>query len=92
MANHNGENKFCCLCQALGKYSVPLLPWAGLILPMNFLQEKHNRFHYPFLLTPHSQRNLYALPRISGLNSFHSLWNFLTRSNFPGSQFCFPDR
>lgn len=90
VADHNGENKFCSLCQALGKYSAPSFPWAGLILPMNSLQEKHNRFHHPFLLTPHSQRNLYALPWISGLNLFHSMWNCLTGCNFPGSQFCFP--
>lgn len=90
MANHSGENKFFCLCQALGKYSASLLPWAGLTLPMNFVQEKHNRFHHPCLLTPHSQRNLYVLLWISGLNLFHSKWNCLTGCNFPGNQFSFP--
>lgn len=75
IANLNGEIKFCSLCQALGKYSAPFFPWARLIVPMNFLQEKHN---HTFLWTPHSQRNLYALPWISGLNLFHSMWNCLT--------------
>lgn len=52
------------------KHLENIQPHCSLGLPTNFLQEKHYWFHHPFLLTPHSQRNLYAFPEYQEEISF----------------------